>query len=231
MRIVRAPVGLGFDASTYITPQQAAQFRAAGYLFRVGYLRRDQHVNEDPDLSDGPLSWPVSLSVRELHEHLDADLLMSFVQFARFHGRNYLSADEGARIGHNAAWNCRRLGVLEGATIWCDAEWTDSPPARLVIRFLARWAQAVAEAGYRPGCYVGFEGLTALQWYGLPYFRAYWRSAMRHMADPQPRGWCCYQGWEHSRVSDKRPPIFGASIDQDFSHYDNYGDRFYAVAG
>jgi hypothetical protein len=218
MRIKKCPVGVGFDASTYIRPETAAKFKRAGYRFVVRYLRRDQHVNEKPDTS-----WPISLSVQELTELLDAGLYVGLVQFARFHGKNYLSAEHGKQVGHNAAWNAKHLGVPEGATLFYDAEWTDSPPDDLVMAELRAWAKAVSDAGYRAGVYVGYEGLSGSQWYSLPYVRAYWASAMKHIQEPLPRGWSCFQGWEQKSV-------FGQVIDSDFCRYDNKGARPYFVA-
>jgi len=232
MRLIRAPVGPGFDASTYIPPAAAAQFAAAGYRFRIGYLRRDKHVNEAPDLSDGPLTWPVSFSRQELAEHLNAGLLVSLVQFARFNGRSYLGDESGRELGEAAAYNAESLGAPKGCTLWVDAEWDDAPPDSIVMVYLIAWGLAVYRAGYRPGIYEGYEGLTGEQWYSLPKYQAYWRSAMKHMAAPDPRGWNCYQGWEHSpkKASVGRPPIFGCSVDTNFACYDKKGSRFYCVS-
>ncbi len=227
MRIAPAPVGLGFDASTYIPPPAVSEFVAAGYQFRLGYLRRDQHVNERPDTG-----WPISFSRQELAEHLAGGLLVGLVQFASFRGRSYLSTSSGLKYGHNAAFNARLLGAPEGTTLFCDAEWTDDPGVAAVMDYLRAWCRAVCEAGYRAGIYEGWEGLTGAQWYSIPHATAYWRSAMKHMADPTPRGWCMYQGWEHSKAhSDRgRPPVFGQAIDPDFAVYDNRGDRAWLIA-
>jgi hypothetical protein len=158
--------------------------------------------------------------------------LVSPVQFARFHGRNYLNASSGAQIGYAAAWNCEKLGLPEGTTVWVDAEWTDNPGDAAVLSYLRAWGKAVAEAGYRPGVYVGYDGLTGSQWYGLPYFRAYWASAMRYIGYPEPRGFCMYQGLEHSAANANRgrAPIYGVSLDQDFARYDQRGERAWMVS-
>lgn len=240
MRTVKAPVGIGYDASTYVTPSQAAHLADAGYEIRFGYLRRDRYVNERPDLSEGPLTWPVSMSRVELREHLDVGFVFSPVQFARFNGLAYLSDVSGHEIGGAAAWNAKSLELPKGATVWCDAEWTDCPDTwwakrrylARVIAYLRAWGEAVYSAGYRPGAYIGFQGLSAAQWYALPYFQAYWLSAMRYVKAPEKRGCCCYQGWEHSRSKAKygRPPVYGVSLDTDFARYDMKGDRFYCVA-
>lgn len=222
MRIVKAPVGAGFDASTYVTPAAAADFVRAGYQFAVRYIRRDQHVNDKPDSG-----WPVSLSRQELHELHDAGLAVSVVQFASFSGRRYLSGSAGNTFGYAAAFNARELGIPDGCTLWVDAEWTDAPGDAAVMSYLTAWGKAVAEAGYRPGCYVGYDGLTGDQWYSLPYYRAYWRSAIKYARVPYPRGWSMVQGLEHSRskASRGRPSVFGTAIDTDHVLYDDRGDR------
>jgi hypothetical protein len=227
MKVVQAPVGLGFDASTYIPPDAVAKFVAAGYRYRIGYLRRDQHVNDDPD----PY-WPVSLSRRELREHLGGGLLVGFVQFARFGGRSYLSRSSGLQYGHAAAVNARNLGVPQGAHLFVDAEWTDNPGQQAVLAYLRAWCEAVCDAGYRAGIYVGWEGLSGPQWYSVPHANCYWRSAMMHMRNPQPRGWGLYQGWEHSpgNADRGRPPVFGQGIDPGYACYDDLGDRAWLVS-
>lgn len=227
MKAVRGPVGAGFDASTYIPPEAVAKFVYAGYQFRVGYLRRDQHVNDDPDTS-----WPVSMSKRELREHLNEGLLVSLVQFFAGRGRSYLSRSNGLQYGHAAAVNARALGAPEGTTLWCDAEWVDNPGTTAVMDYLRNWTRAVCEAGYRAGIYVGWEGLSGGQWYSIPHASAYWRSAMRFMAEPHPRGWSMIQGLEHSdaKADRGRPPVFGCAVDLDFCTYDNRGDRPWMIA-
>jgi len=227
MRLRKAPIGIGFDASTYVDPTAAAQFVAAGYEFVVRYIRRDQHVNLEP-----ASGWPVSLSTRELEQLLDAGLCVSLVQFARFHGKNYLGARHGAQMGHNAAWNARNLGAPEGTTIWYDAEWTDNPSDRAIMDELRAWAKAVSDGGYRAGVYVGYDGLSGAQWYSLPYVRAYWRSAIKTVRNPQPRGWSMYQGLEHCKAKAHRgrPPVFGQAIDTDFAVYDDKGARPYMIS-
>lgn len=225
MRAIPIPLGKGFDASTYVTPDQAARLvkpqpdDGEPYRFAVRYLRRDQYVYERPDTS-----WPVSLSKQELGELLSAGLAVGLVQFGRFHGRRYLSAARGASHGFNAVWNASRLGVPEGVTLYTDAEWTDSPPDSLVLDYLRAWGQAVAEAGYRPGCYIAYDGLTRQQWYGLPYYRTYWASAMHAalLTPPLPRGYSLYQ---HTQRTD-----CGVVLDPCYSVADLRGDRPWVVA-
>ena len=236
MRCVKAPVGLGFDASTYVTPAQVKQLAESGYEYRIGYLRRDKHVNQHPDMS----GWPVSLSVQELHEHLNAGVMVGAVQFARFHGLNYLSAGAGKTIGEAAAWNAEMLGLPKGIHLWLDAEWNDCPTGwwarrkyiARVLAYCAAWCRAVVAAGYRAAVYEGFWELSARQWYSIPKATAYWLSAMRDVKPPRVRGCCMYQGWEHSRKKARygRPPVHGVSLDTDFSRYDRKGERFYLAA-
>jgi hypothetical protein len=222
MKLVTAPVGAGFDCSVYCGPEAAAAMKAHGYRYIARYVRRDKHVNDGPDPD-----WPVSLSRQELRELLEAELLVSPVQFARFHGRNYLSADSGAAIGEAAAWNCQQLGLPEGTTVWVDAEWTDGPDPDLVLAYLRAWAEPVAAAGYRPGVYVGWEGLTGAQWYGLPKFQAYWRAGMRYLSAPLPRSYCMFQSPELKGDD----AVLGLDVDTDFVTYDEKKARPYMVGG
>ena len=74
------------------------------------------------------------------------------------------------------------------------------------------------------GCYVAFEGLTGKQWYGRPYFRSYWASAM-HVAlrnPPLPRGYAMYQYTQET--------ICGVPADPNLIGWDHRGDRPYFAA-
>jgi hypothetical protein len=225
MRAIEAPVGVGIDASTYLPPEKVRLFKDAGYGFRIGYLRRDHHVNDGPDLS-----WPTSTSRRELAEHLEAGMPYGFYQFGAFLGRSYLSAAAGLEAGRNAGLNAKDLGTPEGVHIFCDAEWTDSPGIQSVMSYLRAWCNGVAEHYYSPAIYNGFDELTGDLLYSIPLATAYARSAMRLLCNPQPRGYSLFQGWEHSKAQVKhgRPPIFGCSVDVCFSTYDDSlaHDRF-----
>ena len=237
MRVKRATVGAIVDMSTHVDLGTAKLFKASGVSIVMRYVRRDKRVLDKPDGD-----WPESLSKLELDWLLEAGLEVGLFQFARFHGGNYLSATSGAAVGEAAAWNVAALGIPEGMTTFVDAEWTDAPESRVkrywynrrVKAYLRAWGKRYAAGGGSPGCYEAYEGLSGRQWYKLPPFRHYYCSAMkapRMIGDPQPRGFCAWQGLEHSRskAGRGRPPVFGQAIDTGQSHYDRKGDRFYVV--
>jgi len=237
MRVKRATIGAIIDASTAINLETAKRFKAAGVSTVMRYIRRDKYVMEKPDGH-----WPESLSKLELSWLLAAGLDVGLFQFARFNGANYLSKTAGESIGEAAAWNVKALGIPNGMTCFVDAEWYDAPTSRVkrywynrrVLAYLRAWGRSYHAGGGRPGCYEAYDGLSGRQWYGLPKYRSYYCSAMkgpRMLGDPQPRGFCAWQGLEHSggKASRGRPPVFGTAIDTGQSHYDRKGDRFYVV--
>jgi len=247
VRLCHPQIGAGFDTSVHVTQEQAAAMKAAGYTFRVGYVRRDRKVNDEPDDQ-----WPISLSHREVREHIAVGLDVGFYQFPRMHGKNWLGNDDYCReVGYNAARNAADLAGIDGATVYHDCEWTDEPDAELVLRGLGHWIAGCVEGKGRPGGYIGFEGLTGEQWYSLPHMRTYMRSAMLMrtyqraaassyaerlalITEPLPRGWSMLQGWQHSDrpkdVRAGRPAVCGiAAIDPCWATYDNIGDRPYFV--
>jgi hypothetical protein len=198
------------------------------------YVRRDKFVFDKPTPEQiSGEEWPVSCSRMELDGLLSAGLDVGLFQFARFHGLNYLCAEAGAKLGAAAAWNVAELGIPHGLTAFADAEWTDCPTTWIAKRrfwarawaFLKAWGLSCDTGGTEPGIYNGFDGPPGRWWYRLPRFRAYYCSAMkgpRMVGDPQPRGYCAWQGWEHKDV-------FGTAIDTGQAHYDRKGDRFYVV--
>ena len=106
---------------------------------------RWQKANDKPtpDISN----WFYSLSKSEIEIILNSGMNLSIVQ--AFGGRPK-SHKNGYDKGYTATHNCKKLGIPEGTTIWCDAEWhyKPSPPDKEVIEYLNGWGQAVAENGY-----------------------------------------------------------------------------------
>ena len=212
--------GRGFDASSYIDPPTARKLWDRGYRFRFMYLRRDQFVYDKPDKS-----WPVSASRQEIEEHLAIGYRVGFYQFGRWHGRNYLTADNGRAHGYAAAWNAHKLTGLEGLTIYTDAEWTDNPPKSMIMPYLRAWGREVCETSQRAGCYRAYDGLSGRDWYGLPYYRSYAVAAGVYGCyerPPVPRGDCLIQHPQHTEC--------GATIDKLFCAEDLRGDLPWVVA-
>jgi hypothetical protein len=229
---------LGFDTAAYVDPTTAKRFREElQCTFVIRYLRRDQHVNEQPDIS-GKLWTPAdgiqSLSRQELDGLLWADLRVGVVQFGRWHGRNYLTPETGKQLGYNQVHNRRLLGLPEGMTIWLSGEWTDDPGWSRVGPFLRAEAQQVAELSDRPGQYMAYDRPTGPQWYSLPYVRAYWGAAMQGVQerDPWPRGCLMTQSRQYSDWDDNktRSNVYGIPIDYNLTSYDRRGGSWYWAA-
>jgi hypothetical protein len=189
--LAQAKPGKWFDAAAYIPPKVAAEFVRRGYVGRFAYLRRDEHVNDDPDLSGGS----VSLSRRELQEHLDVGLQVGLVQFASLPYRP--DAASGTMLGRNAALNALALAGVPGVTLFQDLEWDSNvfiPKAVDVLASANAWADAAILHAMRAGDYVGPNAiLTADQWYyDIENVHCYWLSAAR-VPVPSVRGACVKQ--------------------------------------
>jgi hypothetical protein len=217
MKLTKAPRRAGFDTAAYVPIETAKRLKASGYFYALRYLRRDRHVNEQPDLSGGV----VSLSSQELRELLSAGLDVGFVQF---YSNAAPSEKRGRHVGENAAWNARQLEVPEGVTLWMDLEWaTVAPPAADSLAYANAWAKAVAAVGYEPGVYVGSNcGLNGDQLWSFPQIRHYWKSASMVP-------WVPNRGFQMIQTLPTK--VHGLMIDQDVSCLDNMGDRWHLVSG
>ncbi len=226
MRAVRCPRKAGLDTASYVDRSTASVFYMSGYRFVMRYLRRDRHVNERPDLTGGV----VSLSHRELEGLIEVGFAVGLVQFAKFHGKNYLCTAYGERIGEAAASNAIQLGAPKGTTVFCDAEWTDGPTSHQIDAFLRAWQVPVRAAGLRAGLYVGAGAVdisgraapTPKALAMLPGYRSYWRACSPHIPDLPARGYALWQCLPEK--------VHGIEIDQDCCHDDNRGARPYLMA-
>jgi hypothetical protein len=218
MKAVACPRRLGFDAAGYVSPELASIMRTSGYRFTVRYVRRDEQVNERPDLS----SWLVSLTPPELAGLLTSGLLVSVVQFGAARTGGQLGARYGRAKGAAAAHNAKGLGVPAGVTVWCDAEWSDPiPEPRAVMAYLDAWAAPVADAGYEPGLYVGPGiNLSSQQLWERPGYRHYWQSNAV-VPDVATRGYQMTQAYQGV--------VHGINIDANIARMDVLGDRFRVV--
>ncbi|MHC4891156.1 MAG: glycoside hydrolase domain-containing protein [Planctomycetota bacterium] len=207
MKAKRAPRRLGFDTVSYVSKRKAKAFVKSGYCYSIRYIRRDKHVNDRPDLSH----WSVSLSKRELEEHLSAGLYVAPVQYGSWH--KYPTKELGEKAGSAAGFNAKTLGLPGGVTIWCDSEWKTKPAAKDVIDYLNVWSYRVMEYGYAPGLYVGpGTNLSPTQLYEELILRHYWKSASI-VPWPDKRGYQMIQGTQLK--------VHGILIDQDMTCIDN----------
>lgn len=234
MRVGRAKRGLWYDTPSKLKPLACQLLRRAGCVGVVRYVAR---WLTDPD-SERPAyqNWFYVLSRREVGIILASGLELSVVQAAKTTGKPYLNYGYGLDLGRKAAGNCLRLGLPPGITVWWDAEWTDGPSVSQVLACGTGWAQAVAAAGYRPGVYVGYDGVSGPQWYTLARVYHYWGSAMQ-VQSPQPslarhkghnqRGWQLRQGLEQRLPVPGYPG--GLDVDPNLASSDDRGERFYAL--
>lgn len=194
---------LGFDANTVITLQTAQAFASEGYHFCLRYLSRGT-----PQASG-------DLSPAEANNILNGGLALMPVQHVSAEGW-VPTAALGSTYGSNAATNAQAIGFPPGVNVWLDLEGVASgTSSQAIIDYCTNWYEAVADAGYVPGIYVGANcGLSGNQLYDLP-FQHYWQSLSNVPSIPN-RGYQMVQ----SGVAD---PVNGVSIDQDLTETDNEG--------
>jgi hypothetical protein len=216
MRLVKLNPCIGFDTPTALNEELCEKFIQSGCKFVIRYVTRWKSYHEDPtpDIGD----WFYGLSKSELETILRSGLKVGIVQAMRM--STTLTYQNGTTVGLAALRNCERLGIPEGATVFCDAEF-DRADSQKVISYLKGWQEPV-RSKYRPGLYVGYDGLTGEQLYSLPGFACYWRAGMRYVKDPQPRGYAMWQTGQQD--------VYGIDVDFDYMRYDEKGDRPYFVS-
>ncbi len=115
----------------------------------------------------------------------------------------------GHMHGESSVNYCHELCIPQGVTVWLDLEGQtafETPPLELIGKINA-WADAIQNAGYMPGLYVGVpQPLTSDELYSLKVVR-YWRGQGsirdRHnqLAEPTGCGWCMTQAYpQHNRA-------------------------------
>jgi hypothetical protein len=201
-----APSGAyGFDADTVISLDVAQQFSGQGYQFCLRYL------------SLGSPQATGDLSPAEALDILNGGLALMPVQHVANQGWEP-SASLGQTFGSDAACNATAIGFPQGVNVWCDLEGVaGGTPAQAVIDYCNAWFDAVANAGYVPGLYVGAKAiLSGLQLYNLK-FQHYWQSESRVPALPH-RGYQMVQSAMDGQVN-------GIYIDQDVTQTDSKGGQ------
>lgn len=184
--VALAPDGaLGFDVNHPITAKQANAAKKAGFQFCIRYVPR-------LELSREPIGAP-DITFGEANTILDSGLAIALVQHVSRPGWLATGA-KGLQFGTNAAIyaaNCgfpQFTGSQPRVNIFLDLEEVSSASsAAQIIDFCSEWFDAVDDAGYEPGVYVGSKnGLNAEQLFNKTPFRHYWHAASR--ADPpKPR--------------------------------------------
>jgi hypothetical protein len=121
---------------------------------------------------------------------LDAGLGLMLVQHVA-PGPWRATTELGREYGQTAASEAERVGYARGAHLWCDLEEVDAAtPVASVIGFCNAWYDAVRQAGFRPGVYVGYGArLSADQLYLKLRFDSYWSAYNLDRPDyPSVRG-------------------------------------------
>lgn len=170
---------LGLDTASYFTPF-ADGLMDLGFCGVMRYTRRFKRVDDNPNGSEDG-DWRVYLSRKELDELIEKGWYVGTVQRA-IRGQYDHSKDpyeQGAEAGEAASYNVKELKTPSGAVTFCDCEWKKPPSKADKIKFLHGFGKACSEPGHCvPGLYVSPDlGLTGDELYGLPYFKAYWKSA------------------------------------------------------
>lgn len=181
---VLPPGTRGVDMNFVVDSGIARSIYAKGYRFVIRYVGRVQQKPHD-------------LSALEVTRLRRNGLAVGVVQ----HVKSAESWDpEGASLGKlygtNAARFAAQCGYAKGAVLWCDMEGVArGTPAKTVIAYNNAWYDAVREAGYDPGNYLGWRsGLSAYDWY--------WRVKCR-------RNWMAYNS-----NRDEYPVVRGAQMRQ-----------------
>ncbi|ACV58538.1 glycoside hydrolase domain-containing protein [Alicyclobacillus acidocaldarius] len=114
----------------------------------------------------------------------------------------------------NAAQN---IGYLIGCNLWLDFEGISDVSDITAIEWANDWFNAVQNAGYVPGIYVGEpEPLTSAQLYNDLNFSHYWRSCSNSTPDVDVRGYQMIQ-------TNCSTTVLGINVDLDTVQTDNLG--------
>ena len=156
---------LGFDVDEYLSSDSAQLFYNQGYRFCLRYI----------SLGEGEASG--DLTFAEAEGILAAGLALMPVQHVRYPNW-FPTEDLGISYGNSAANNSIQCGFPAGINVWCDLEGVNQAAApEDVIAYCNAWYDRVAQSGYLPGIYVGYDsGLTGQQLYEDLKFQHYWRA-------------------------------------------------------
>lgn len=199
-----APSGVrGFDANTPISASAAAQFVAQGYDFCLRYVGRTQMASYD-------------LTTAEANDILDAGLALMPVQHVLDPGWAPTQS-LGAEYGANAARFAQQIGIPPGVNVWCDLECVaDDAKAADVVAYCNAWYAGVADLGYVPGLYVGYQpGLSGSQLYSSLKFQHYWAAYnVDGVSTPKPRGWQMIQSVGGGTIAGITTESYDADVTQ-----------------
>lgn len=205
-KVVSAPPqSQGFDSNTIITPEKAAAFVQSGFSFCVRYVGRTEMSSSD-------------LTTQEANDILDAGLALMVVQHVSAWGWSP-SPTLGTEYGTNAGKFANQIGIPPGVNLWCDLEGVAAgTSAQTVIAYCNNWYEAVVNAGYVPGIYIGAACiLNSSQLYNSLKFSHYWKSGST-VPDVMTRGYQIIQ-------YDLDSSLNGIEIDKDVTQNDHLGGQ------
>jgi len=217
MKAKKIEPAAGFDTPTHLTSELCDSFLSSGFNFVMRYVPRWRAVHDEPEPDIG--TWFYGLSRSERDVILGSGLALGIVQAAKL--STELSEENGHKTGLVAVKNCQDLEMPAGVTVFCDAEFNEAS-ADAVIAYLNGWSAAV-EPHYRCGLYIGFSGLSGEQYYSLPRYRCYWRSAMKYIDSPHPRGF--------AMIQTRQQDLHGIDVDLNSCTYDSKRDRVWFAVG
>lgn len=201
----------GFDCNQVVSAKQAEGLKLAGYDFALRYVPRTKQAPQD-------------ITAEEVDRLLAAGLAIMPVQHVEA-GDWIPSEQKGILYGRQALASTLAAGFLPGTVVWLDLESVrPAVPAELVIKYCNRWWHEVAEGGFLPGIYVGWNcGIGAKDLYRRLKFTRYWAAYNLNKDQyPQIAGVCMQQSPQKS--------VFGVTFDPDTILGDMLG-RFPLLTG
>jgi Rv2525c-like, glycoside hydrolase-like domain len=161
MAIQRIPTGKIVDTRAKLTSANVLSLVGAGYSGVVRYVPL-------PGLTGSG-----DIDAVECQAIVTGGLGLMLVQHSRYPGWNP-AAHKGAEDAAAALERASAAGYLPGAHIFVDLEGIKGT-AHATIVYANEWADAIVSAGYRAGCYVGYQvPLTPIQLYDLHDVDSYW---------------------------------------------------------
>ena len=204
-------------AGYVITPERAAELRAADVFWVARYLRTDGKVPAEPtpggEYGPGVPDGCYPLSIAESRWILEAGLGIVPVQFGSF-GK----AHDGAARGDAAVQAADLLGFPKGVHLFADVE--GPGPQRAGAAACEQYIEAYAARAIRgqqlAGLYLtGQVPLNSSLLYGLAGISCYWSAAGPVPPNPLPRGYAIEQ--------DRPTRVAGIACDTDTMRPDRFG--------
>ena len=183
----------GFDVWSPLRAGPLAAAVRAGYVFAVRYVD--------------------NLEPQEIDDLLEAGLALMLVQAAP---RSY-AAGRGTIDGQRAAAQARALGIPAGINLFSDLENTAGSSPDAVVAYSNAWFEAVQQAGYLPGLYVGTSMFSSTDLEQRFRYAHYWMAGLAGIPFVDRRG---YQLFQHGQDE-----LDGLVVDVDIAQTDLLGGR------